>query len=176
MEAERPLRPRKELTSMKPLTPNDAPLQVEAMGLPAVFSKVWHDEIPRVLVDWQTPKRFFEVRDRLVVRYPRIAHCIPLWECNRDHAYAFDAHSREFVLFYYYGDMEFEVVANSYQRFVAAYLVECVYAGETRLEEIATILEFKHLDRIRAFAQSEDIGQDPDELKKEFVESIPAER
>jgi hypothetical protein len=158
-------------------TPEDAKRQVQALGLPRVFVDLWNDKIPFALqANWQKPKRYFTYQPELLKLYPRLANCVPLWESNRDHVFAFDLAKGEYVVCYYDEVPRFEVVADCYQRFAAAYLVECVYSGLKRIEEISVLLEFKYVERIRDFAEVQDVGQDPDELKREFVASIPAGR
>jgi hypothetical protein len=175
-EYERPPVLRGKTTLIVP-TPEEARDRVAEMGLPRVFLDVWEERIPRQFIDWQRPETFFRVQQDLVRRFPRIATCVPLWESNRDQVYAYDAATGEYIVFYYFDDdLGCDVLADSYQRFAAAYLVDCVYAGEERLDEIASLLEFNYVDRVRKFAV-----EDPDprlssrEEKQQLIESIPRE-
>ena len=157
-------------------TSEEAKAAVQSLGLPRIFADVWDDNIPITLVDWQRPKRYFSYHNELLKRYPRLATCIPLWESNRDHVYAFDTATNEFITCNYYEERYLEVIADSYQRFAAAYLVECIYSGDEELDEIGSLLEFKHMHELHKFAETDHKDLSADEAKQQFVESIPADR
>lgn len=151
---------------------------VEALGLPPVFAAVWRNEIPRLLIDWQRPERYFDLEPELTEMFPRLESCVPLWESNRDQLFAFDAAANEYIVVHYYHDPRCEVIADNYQGFAAAYLVSCTYAGETHLAEIATLLEFKYLDQLVEWAAVDGAGPSGDyiEDERQFLESIPPGR
>ena len=100
---------------------------------------------------------------------------MPLCQQFGDTVFAYDRKSNEYVACRFaLGEPPYlEKMGDSYQRFIAAYLVDCVYAGEERLEEIAAILNFSHLEKVLAFAEQEDDDLDPDQAKQQLVSSIP---
>jgi len=149
--------------------------EVLSLGLPPVFADVWDDRVPSVLVAWRRPDTFLRRRADLLRYLPRLACCVPLCQEFGDTLFAYDRESDEFVACHFaLGEPPYlEKMGDSYQRFVAAYLVNCVYAGEERLEEIAAILNFSHLEKILAFAEQDDDDLDADEAKQQLVASIP---
>ena len=158
------------------MTPERAKEEVQKLGLPAVFTQVWEGKIPDVLDhDWRKPYVYFEFREEIEESCPRLKRCVPLWECNGDHIYAYDPSNGEYVLYYYEDLDSMEVLADNYQGFAAAYLVDSVFAGDENLDEIASILEFKYLDRVKKWAEIEST-LDVSEEKRRFVASIPPGR
>lgn len=161
-------------------TPEEARRYVESMGLPPVFLDVWDDKVPTALrAHWKRPELYFSVQSDLERDYPRFRRCVPLVELNLEAILAFDTVTGEYIECYYYrkfDDASCEVLADNYQGFAAAYLVDCLYAGSEKTDEIARLLEFKHLSRLKEWAEIEDESTGAREAKRRFVESIPRGR
>lgn len=151
---------------------------VRSLGLPQVFVDIWDEKVPIALTGWRRPETFFEVREKLAAKFPRLRTCIPLWEEYGEQVFAYDTAAGEFVVCYYFDEPTCDTIATSYQGLAAHYLTERAYAGSKRLPEISTILEFKYLDRLLKWVAVEDADDpdDADESQRKFVQSIPPGR
>lgn len=149
--------------------------KVQELGLPPLFTAVWDNKIPDEFVLWQKPDRYFVHLQEILDRFPRMQSCVPLWE-DSGTVYAFDLQTGEYVVCSFYEDPRLEVIADNYQGFAAAELVNSVYAGSDDLEKEAALLEFKYLDRLLKWAAVEDESLDSSEAQRQFVASIPPGR
>lgn len=152
-----------------PISPDFALSKIKSLGFPAVFGRIWDGEMPESLYGLcQRPKRFFEYLPELVRVFPRIEQCLPLWEENRELAYALDLDNGEFIQ-YYYGDAYCTALGHTYQQFVTAFFMNLVYAGiDDILDELAEIFSYRHLAELKEWAALPDDG----EPRFAFVDTI----
>lgn len=146
---------------------------IAALGLPIVFLDIFRGGGPaRFCVQYDAPKRFFQIRTELLTSMPAVEKLIPLLEMNREVIYAYDTDSRTYVE-YYYGDSELRFLGSNYQQLIGSLFVDLGYAGlESLVEEVSPLFEFRHLDQFRDFLATDDEAIDSQEAKLKFVSAL----
>jgi len=143
------------------------------MGLPHIFDRITHRDIPIALVGACEPvKRYYELLPDLAKRLPACHDYIPLWETNLEAVVAYDS-NRELFVRYYYGSESDERLGATYQQFLSAVLLELIDSGIWgELNELARLFDYKHVAKLRTFVES--CGDDDlEESNRNFVASIP---
>ena len=145
---------------------------ISDLGLPAIFSEIWQTNEPRRFCrQWTKPVAFFEQRQQLIRRCPRIERCAPLLESNRNRIVAIEPSTENYVEFFFEDD-EVEEIGTSYQQFLSTLFVDLGYAGlEDLVEEVSGRFGYRHMDAFTAFMEIDD-DQPAEEAKKAFVSTI----
>jgi hypothetical protein len=151
------------------ITPESALSKIEELGFPPLFLQIHANEIPDSLFGLcQCPQRFYKSLAESIHSFPRIEHCVPLWEVNREYVWALDIENGEY-LEYYYGDSYCTVLGETYQQFVTAFFINLVYAGvDDLLDGLSTMFCYRHLLELKEWAA---IPND-DEPRLAFVSTI----
>jgi hypothetical protein len=145
---------------------------LQQLGLPAVIERIWSGSgPPRLRGQWEAPRRYFEIKPRLLAHCPRLESAIPILEANRERILAFDQAQGEFIDVYY-DDADCRTV-GSYQQLLSLIFVEFGYAGLTDLvEALAAELDYRYLGPFLQFMGADD-EQSAEDAKWAFVRSTP---
>lgn len=124
------------------------------------------------------PERYFKLAESLEQVFPGATGYLPLWEQNGEAIIAYDMSKDRFVRLYYEDSNEGgeEELGRNYQQFLTRYYLELADAGlEDKIEELAALLEYKHLPALNNFLRSyevEDIPDDDHEFEERFLSTI----
>lgn len=154
-------------------TEQSALAMLNELQFPDIFQKIWQSQQPsRFCRQWAKPTSFFEERDSLIARNPRISQWVPLLESNRERIVAFDPASGKYYECYY-DEADVEEIGSTYQQFLSWIFVELGYAGLSDLvEEVSESFCYRHLNAFKQFMAVDD-DDSPDDSQMAFVTSIP---
>ena len=154
-------------------TPDEARAELKRLGLPDIFERITHRDIPMALVGTCEPvKLYYQLLPELAKKLPACQAYVPLWETNLEEVVAYDSNHHTFVRYYYGSDSD-ELIGTTYQQFLSAVLLELIASGIwNELDELARLFDYKHLERLRSFSV---LNHEKafEEMIRSFVSSIP---
>lgn len=147
-------------------------VEIEKLGLPEVFFKIWNGNGPdRFCLQYGFPEEFFLKTKQLLTANPEVEFYVPLLEFNREVVYAYDTRLHKFVE-YYYGDSDADILGANYQLFIGSLFVDLGYAGlDSIVVEVSELFEFMYLHNFIEFMQSDDDLSAADS-KKRFLAGL----
>jgi hypothetical protein len=156
-------------------TQNEALTELKRLGFPDIFERITRRDVPKALVHACEPvELYYEFLPDLYASLPASQNYLPLWETNGESLVAYDTIRNTFIRRYYedgYEDEANELLGTTYQQFVSAFFLELIDWGRLdELDELAPLFEYKHLDKLRAFAES---SNDYEVAERRFISSIP---
>jgi hypothetical protein len=154
-------------------TPDEARAELKRLGLPDIFERITHRDIPMALVGTCEPvKRYYQLLPELAKKLPACQAYVPLWETNLEAVVAYDSDHHTFVRYYYGSDSD-ELIGTTYQQFLSAVLLELVDSGVwDELDELARLFRYKYVEKLRSFIDSCD-DSNFEASNRNFVSSIP---